>query len=321
MTAAATSIAFAVLGLAGCSPSTEGQTVTIASHDSFVFSKEMAAEFRSQTGIRVKVLKQGDAGALTNKLVLTKGNPIADAVFGIDNTFASVATDAGAIDGSLSAIDFGDVCFNYDKRWFVDNSVAAPTSWLQLTDATYRGLTVVQNPSTSSTGLAFLAATVANLGEGSWQRWWSALKANDVTVTAGWEDAYYTQFSGTADAIGTKPIVLSYSSSPAYEVRENGQSATASILDGCFRQIEYAGVLSNAKHKDAAAKLIDFLKSETFQKQIPDTMYVYPIDTKVELPEAWAKWAPAATKVANDSQLNFATDRANWLSDWDAIFG
>ena len=313
-----------VTNLTGCSSSTPQVAstplpeLTLVTHDSFVISEELLAEFKSETGITVKLVKAGDTGALTNKLVLTKDAPIGDVVFGIDNTFAGVATDNGVIDGSLSAVDFGDVCMNYDKAWFAAKGKPAPTSIDQLITPAYKGLTVVENPNTSSTGLAFLVATVDKFGESGWGNYWKALKANGVKVDAGWEDAYYTDFSGSSGK-GAYPIVLSYASSPAYEVRANGESGTASILDGCFRQTEYAGVLAKSKNPVGAKLFVDFLLSEKFQASIPESMYMYPIDTKVALPANWSKWAQVSAKPFG-TELDVDANRKNWLAAWSALF-
>lgn len=317
--------AAAAIGLTGCSASTPQVAstplpeLTVVTHDSFVISDELLAEFKNETGITVKLVKAGDTGALTNKLVLTKDSPIGDAVFGIDNTFAGVATANGVIDGSLSAVDFGDVCMNYDKAWFAAKGKPAPTSINQLITPAYRGLTVIENPNTSSTGLAFLVATVDKYGESGWGNYWKSLKANGVKVDAGWEDAYYTDFSGSSGK-GAYPIVLSYASSPAYEVRANGESATASILDGCFRQTEYAGVLAKSKNPAGAKLFIDFLLSDKFQESIPESMYMYPINTEIELPADWAKWAQVSSEPYG-TKLDVDANRKSWLAAWSAIFG
>ena len=210
------------------------------------------------------------------------------------------------------------MCLNYDKHWFTLNEQAPPTSIADLTKPDFAGLTVLTNPATSSPGLAFLAATVAVFGDAGWQQYWRALKANDVKIAAGWEDAYFTDFSGSSGK-GNYPIVLSYSSSPAFEVRDDGISQTQSVLDGCFRQTEYAGVLAGAKNKTGAQKFVEFLTSKSFQKSLPDSMYVYPIDTSIELPAAWTEWAPAATKPVG-GQLDINANRKSWLADWSNIF-
>jgi thiamine transport system substrate-binding protein len=309
----------AASSLSACSTEATPTEVIVVTHDSAVFTDEVIAAFKAETGITIKQIKAGDAGAMTNKLVLTKDAPIGDAFFGIDNTFGGVAIDNEIIDGALVAVDFGDVCLNYDKQWFASKSMATPKTIADLTKPAYKGLTVVSNPTSSSPGLAFLAATVSVYGESGFEQYWRDLKNNGLKVAAGWEDAYFTEFSGSSGK-GKFPIVLSYSSSPAFEVREDGISQTGSIDDGCFRQIEYAGVLKNSKNKSAAERLVKFLTEKTFQKSLPDSMYVYPVDTSVALPEAWAKWAPAATKPVGE-ELNISANRKTWLDKWSAIFG
>ncbi|MEN9713719.1 MAG: hypothetical protein RLZZ164_383 [Actinomycetota bacterium] len=313
-------VTLTAISLTGCSSSSSlASQLTVVVHDSVVITDAQLAEFTKQTGIEVTLVKAGDAGAMTNKLVLTKDQPIGDLVYGIDNTFASVATSNNVIAGDLSAIDYGDVCLNYDKTWFASHELAAPTSLDDLIKSDYQGLTVVENPNTSSTGLGFLAASVAQYGDAGWQTYWRALKNNDVKIDAGWEDAYYTDFSGSSGK-GNYPIVLSYSSSPADEVRDNGESQTAAILGGCYRQTEYAGVLTGTKNLGGAKKFIEFLLSDKFQASIPGSMYMYPVSKTVSLPDSWAQFAPAADQpIGKDLDVN--ANRATWLKAWTSIFG
>jgi thiamine transport system substrate-binding protein len=307
------------LSLGACTTQSS-KTVTIATHDSFLIPDSLINQFKKETGYSLEGIKVGDAGELTNKLVLTKDAPIADAFFGIDNTFAGVASRNDIVDGNMSAIDYADVCFNYDRAWFASKGVVAPTSWQQLTDSKYKNLTVVENPTTSSTGLAFMFSTIAKLGEPGWKTWWARMFANGMKVEAGWEQAYYVDFSGSAGH-GQYPIVLSYSSSPADEVGKDGQSRTVSINQDCFRQIEYAGVLKNAKNPDGARALVAFLKSKAFQSSVAENMYVYPVDKSVALPAAWAKFAPASKSFVNVSKLPFDEKRSTWLDEWSKLAG
>ncbi len=306
-------IATVVLLLTGCAAKSSNDLVLVT-HDSVVISKSLIARFEKSSGLKLTIVKAGDAGALTNKLVLTKGDPIADAVYGIDNTFIGKAEDNGILEKStVTAIDYADICFNYDKTWFEAHAIATPKTWLELTQPRYKNLTVIENPTTSSTGLGFLAATVARFGEGKWQPFWSALKANGVKVDAGWEDAYYTDFSGSAGK-GDYPIVLSYSSSPADEAN------TAAILDGCFRQTEYAATLTGSKNPTGAAKLIEWLGSLEFQNSMPASMYVYPVNKQAATPESWATKAPEATSSLGEN-LKISQRREAWLKQWGNLFG
>ena len=296
----------------------KNREVTLVTHDSFVMSKALIADFDKTTGYHLNLIKAGDVGGLTNRLILTKGTPIADAVFGIDNTFAGLALSNHLIEGPLKAIDFGDVSFNYDKLWFANHKIVPPTSVKQLINPIYKGLTVIENPNTSSTGLSFLAASVQLFGKTGWQSYWKSLKANGVKITAGWEDAYYVDFSGSSGK-GAYPIVLSYASSPADEVRANGQSQTASIMDGFFRQTEYAGVLKNAKNPMGATAVIKYLLGPKFQRALPQAMYMYPIAKNTAIPENWKKFTTLAKRTYGDT-LNINANRKTWLTQWSAIF-
>ncbi|MDP1712106.1 MAG: thiamine ABC transporter substrate-binding protein [Candidatus Nanopelagicaceae bacterium] len=298
---------------------TKIKDLILATHDSFVMNAAQIKDFNTKTGYSLKIVKLSDAGGLTNKLVLTKDSPIADAVFGIDNSFAGVATKAGIIDGKLVATDYGDVCFNYDRTWFESHKLAAPTSVRELTKPLYKGLTVIENPNISSTGLAFLAASVEIFGSQEWPTFWKNLKANDVKVDDGWETAYYTDFSGSSGK-GAYPIVLSYATSPADEVRADGKSQTAAITDGCFRQTEYVGVLKQAKNPQGAQKLIEYLLSPAFQRTFPTSMYMYPAVIGVEIPESWATFAGKVERTYGDT-LDINSNRKSWLATWSEIFG
>lgn len=297
---------------------TKIKDLTLATHDSFVMNTAQIKDFNTKTGYNLKIVKLSDAGSLTNKLVLTKDSPIADAVFGIDNSFAGVATKAGIIDGKLVATDYGDVCFNYDRTWFESHKIAAPTSVKALTKPLYKGLTVIENPNISSTGLAFLAASVEIFGSQGWSTFWRNLKANDVKVDDGWEAAYYTDFSGSSGK-GAYPIVLSYATSPADEVRSDGKSQTAAITDGCFRQTEYVGVLMRAKNPQGAQKLIEYLSSPDFQRTFPTSMYMYPAVKGVAIPESWATFAGKVERTYGDT-LDINSNRNSWLATWSEIF-
>jgi thiamine transport system substrate-binding protein len=253
--AAIAATAFISISLAACAPATSNE-ITVVVHDSVVISDELLASFKKQTGIEVTLIKAGDTGSMTNKLVLTKDEPLGDAVYGIDNTFASLATKNGVIDGDLTAIDYGDVCMNYDKIWFSTNEQAAPTSINDLIKPEFDGLSVIENPTTSSVGLAFLTATISVFGDSDWQGYWTSLKKNNVKVVASWEDAYYTHFSGSSGK-GKYPIVLSYSSSPAYEIRDNGESQTEALLDALTKMEDDPKVRVAILTGASVARLVD----------------------------------------------------------------
>jgi len=314
-------IAASSLLLAGCAPATDQSALTkvvLVAHDSFAISDESITEFQEASGLELEIIRAGDAGSLTNRLVLTKASPIADVVFGIDNTFRGVADENGIIEQELVEVAFGDVCFNYDRLWFQERNINPPTSWRDLTKPAYNGLTVVTNPLSSSPGLAFLASTVAAFGEENFEQYWVELRDNGVRVASGWEEAYFTQFSGSSGN-GEFPIVLSYSSSPAAEIRDDGQSQTIALLDECFRQTEFIGELAGAANPEGAKALIEFLLSESFQNTMPGLMYVYPVNPNAVIPAEWERFGPAA-KSTIGQELDIASGRELWQSKWSAIF-
>lgn len=355
--AGAAAIALLIAGCAGSSGSTatssSGQSapssaagptsggsageVTLVTHDSFVVDQKLLADFEASSGLKVTVLAQGDAGAMVNQLLLTAGNPLGDAVFGIDNTFASRALGAGILapyrspsavggadkfsvgDDRLTAVDYGDVCVNVDHAYFTAKGLAEPVTFEDLAKPEYQDLLAVESPATSSPGLAFLLGTVAHFGENGWQAYWTQLKDNGVKVTGGWTDAYTVDFSGSSGK-GARPLVVSYASSPPAEVADGATTApTGALLDTCFRQVEYAGVLNGAKNAAGAQQVIDFLLSPEFQAAVPNAMYVYPVDTSAALPAAWELFAPVAAAPAELDPAVIAANRDAWISAWSDL--
>ena len=305
-----------LLVLTGCAPQ-DVKLVRLAAHDSFVMSEELIAEFKEETGYELEILRLGDTGSLTNQLILTKNAPVADVAFGVDNTFLGKAEDEDVFDGSVSAIDYSDVCFNYDIAWFDNYGITPPASWRDLGDSDYRNLVVVTNPRFSSPGLAFLATTFAGFETNAEVfAYWRSLRDNGVKVAGSWEDAYFSDFTRYG---GTRPIVLSYASSPAAEVNEDGTAGTAALLNECFRQTEFAGVITGAANKTGARELISFLLSDSFQRSVPEAMYVYPAISSTEIPESWARFAlPAVSTIGEDLDIN--SNRERWLRDWSDVF-
>lgn len=306
------------LGLSACTNNTVAN-LTLVAHDSFVMSDELIAEYNKTVGPELTIVRAGDVGEMTGKLVLTKDAPIGDVVYGIDNTFASVIEENKVLgENKLVPINFADICFNVDIQYFKEKNLAIPDHWKELIQPKYKNLTVIENPNLSSTGLGFLVSTFAAFSsEDETTAWWQSFKNNGVKVAASWEDAYYTDFSGSAGK-GNYPIVLSYSSSPADEVDENGNAKTVALRKDCFRQIEYAGVLTNSNYQ-AGEALINFMLGKSFQEALPSAMYVYPIDETVALPESWALRAPAAISTIGGN-LDIAKNRSAWLTEYNRVF-
>lgn len=315
-------------------------TLTLVTHDSFDVTKSVLRGFEERTGIQVEVLPEGDAGQLVNRAILATGNPEGDVLFGIDNNLLagalakdvflpyasprlSAVPDTFELDPEhrVTPIDHGDVCVNNDLAAYADRP--APGSLEDLADPSYRGELVVENPATSTPGLAFLLATVAAYGDPGFEDYWRRLRANDITVVDGWEQAYFGQFSGAGGGEGTHPLVVSYATSPVAEVvfaeEPVDRPPTGVLVGTCFRQIEFAGILRGTEHEDEARRLIDFLLSREFQEDIPLRMFVTPVATDAHLPKVFARWAvdPGAPYALPPEQV--AANRADWVERWTDI--
>jgi thiamine transport system substrate-binding protein len=343
----ATVLAVAAAGLSAAqapSPVPPEGSVTLLTHDSFRLSDSVLASFREQTGTELQVLREGDAGSMVNQAILTRDNPLADVLFGVDNTFLSRALDAGILEPyaavgvdqvpealrldpeqRVTPIDYGDVCLNLDLEAFGAGGLPRPERLEDLTRPELRSKTVVENPATASPGLAFLLATIVRFGEQgdyTWRDFWVDLRANDVLVTSGWEDAYYGRFSGGSGE-GDRPIVVSYASSPVAEVvyasPQPSAPPTAMVADGCFRQIEFAGVLTGARAPAAARAVVDFLLSMTVQEDIPLNMFVYPALSTARVPDAFTRFTqvPPAPATMDPEQIRDNRDR--WIEEWTDI--
>ncbi len=317
----------------------EPRTVTLLTHDSFDVSEEVLAAFEDGSGITVRIVPLGDAGAALNTVALTADDPGGDVLFGVDSTFLTRALDADvfqpyvaagleAVDPSLrpaddrvTPVDVGDVCVNYDVAWFEASGIPVPRTLSDLADPVYRGLLVVQNPATSSPGLAFLLGTIERLGEEAAFGLWADLRANDVLVTDGWTDAYYGAFTHAGG--GDRPLVVSYATSPPAEVvfaeTPLDRAPTGVLLETCHRQVEYAGVLRGASDVEAARALVDFLLSPTFQADLPLTMFVLPVRGDVPLPEVFLEHAVLPTEPVAMDPDRVDANREAWIERFDAV--
>jgi len=317
------------------------EQITLLTHDAFAVSDGILQDFANETGIEVHVLRSDDAGTMLNQAILTKDNPIADVMYGIDNTFLSRALSEGIFEpytssslsavpeslragGQVTPIDYGDVCINYDKAAFENDTPPVPRTIDDLADPAYRDMLVVEDPATSSPGLAFLLATIAKFGETgdyTWQDYWRDLVANGVKVDAGWTEAYYSDFSAASD--GTRSLVVSYASSPPAEVYYSevplDEAPTGVITDGCFRQVEYAGILAGTDHTEAAGKLIDFMLSPEFQEDMPLNMFVFPARSDATLPSVFTEFATVPDHPETMDPALIDQHREEWIQQWTEI--
>lgn len=333
--------------LAACStqpgdgPTTAGSdSVTLLTYDSFAVSKRTLREFTDETGLEVEVVRGGDAAEVVNRALLTAGNPEADVLFGVDNNLLSRTLAAGLFsphepaeadaiprgyvldrEYRVTPIDLGDVCVNDDKRYFRERGLATPQTLADLAQPKYADLLVVQNPATSTPGLAFLLATVAEYGPDGFADYWSRLRDNGVRVENSWDSAYLEQFSGGSNH-GDRPLVVSYASSPPYEALNDdsdGKAPTGVLSQTCYRQIEFAGVLANAPNPAGGQALVDFMVTRAYQKQLPLQNFVWPVRQDVRLPGVFTE---NATVVANPLSVppdQVAAHRDQWVKTWTDV--
>lgn len=322
----------------------EPPTLTVATHDSFAVSEEVVTAFESATGATVQFLPLGDAGAAVNKMILSKDAPLADVFFGTDNTFLSRALGADLFvpydspllaqipdelkldaENRLLPVDVGYVSLNADKEWFAESGLALPATLEDLTDPAYTNLLVVENPATSSPGLAFLLATIEHFGDDGWQPWWEALRENGVLVTEGWSDAYYTNFTVGSGGTGDRPLVVSYTSSPPADVlyATDGRTEPASVnvnLDGgVFEQIEFAGIVKGTQNEALARQWVDFMLGMQFQEDIPLQMFVYPANSSAALPELFTQFATPPQNAVMVDPATVDANREAYIMEWTEI--
>jgi len=316
------------------------QSLTVMTHDSFAVSDNVIQAFEQANNIKVTFVKGGDAGEMLNKAILSKDAPLADVLYGVDNTLLSEALDAGIyepysspalknipaefqLDSSDRAlpVDHGYVCVVYDKAYFSAHNLSAPQSLEDLIKPEYKGLLVIENPATSSPGLDFLFATIKHFGDSNYLDYWKQLRANGLVVVDGWETAYYTNFSGSSGQ-GAQALVVSYATDPAYDVMSAStpipDAPVAAVVgpDTCFHQIEFVGILKGTKQLALAQKFVDFMLSASFQADVPGQMAVYPVALNIPLPDAFTKFAPIPSQPAILSADDISKNRDAWIQAW-----
>jgi len=321
----------------------EKRTLTVITHDSFAISKKVIEQFEQENNVQVNFVLSGDAGSALNKVILTKDAPLGDVFYGTDNTFLSRALKEDIFEPYASPllkkiptrfqldpenralpVDYGDVCINYDKKYFATNDLTIPQSLEDLLKPEYKGLLVVENPAISSPGLAFLLATIVEYGEEGYLTYWQKLKENRVVVVNDWNTAYYSNFSASSGK-GAQPMVVSYASSPAAEViyatEPLTEAPTASIIgkNTCFRQIEFVGILKNTPHRDLAEKFIDYMLSIPFQEDIPLNMFMFPVNKDAKLPEEFRRFVQIPDDPATLPYEKIASSRDRWVEAWQEV--
>lgn len=334
-----TALVVTLAALAASCGGDDDPTLTLLAYSAFVRPAALD-EFTAATGITVEIADAGDTGTMVSKAVLTAGEPEGDVLWGIDDPNVARALEAGvfadhepaerdaldqALTGYLPAltpVDTGDVCLNVDLAWFEAEGLTPPADFDDLVDPAYRDLLVVENPATSSPGLAFLLATIAHHGVDGHLGYWAALRDNGVSVVDDWDTAYFGSFTAGGGG-GDRPIVVSYASSPPATVvlaeePKPAEPTTATVPSTCYRIAEYAGVLTGTEHPDEAGQLVDFLVSRDFQEQLPLTNFVFPVRADATLPDEFLAWAQRPDQPLRLDPVDVAENRTAWIDEWTA---
>jgi thiamine transport system substrate-binding protein len=330
----------ALLG-AACVAQAKPVELRVLTHSSFSVPKPLLAQFEKDHGVVLRINKAGDAGEMLNKLILTKANPIADVVYGIDNALApkALAADvltsapapassaavapqlANAFKAHLLPVDYGYVTLNYDKAWVAQQQQPLPQTLEQLTQPAYAKWLVVQNPATSSPGYAFLLATIGAMGEEKAFDWWGRMRANGLKVSKGWTEAYYTDFSRNG---GKYPLVVSYASSPAAEMfyakdkPATPPTVSLSIPGAVFRQVEGIALVKGGRQQEAALQFMEFMRSAAVQTQMQTQMWMLPGVAGIARAKEM-QWAPDPTGFTSPSEQDIAAKGAQWVARWTAV--
>ena len=303
--------------------------LTIYAYDSFVSEWGPAGKvipaFEKLHGVKVNIISVGDAGQVLNRIILEKKKPKADIVLGIDNNLLSRAIDADVLmpykspnislvpeelvfDKSfhVTPFDHGYFAIVYDSK----RLSTPPESLEDLLKPEYRKKLIFQDPRTSSPGLGFLLWTVAVYGE-EYTDYWEKLQPNILTISEGWDTAYGLFTSGEA------PMVLSYTTSPAYHVEyeETTRYRAAIFREGNYLQIEGMGIVKGSRHLPLAKKFIDFIITEDFQKEIPLTNWMFPVNPDVELPDSF-DYAPKPGIILSIPSDRIQQNRDRWIEGW-----
>jgi len=303
--------------------------LTIYAYDSFVSewgpAGKVIPKFESKYNVHVEVISVGDAGQVLNRAILEVKMPNADIILGIDNNLLSKAIDSGILKPYVSPnlnlipeefifdkthhitpFDYGYFAIVYDTK----KISRPPESFEELLSPKYKGKLILEDPRTSSPGLGFLLWTISVYDQ-DYLGYWERLKPNILTITEGWDSAYGLFTSGEA------PMVLSYTTSPAYHVEyENTKRYRAAIFkEGNYLQIEGMGILKGARNEKLAKKFIDFILTEDFQGEIPLTNWMFPVNQNVKLPASF-KYAPKPEKTLSINTYEIKKNQENWINRW-----
>ena len=325
---AAASLSLSIAAAPALAGDTAKKELTIYTYDSFVSDWGMGPlikpTFEEQCGCTLNLVGMDDAVAMLQRLKLEGASTKADLVLGLDlnlvddaknsGLFATHSVDTNTLEMPIDWQDDTFVPFDYGYFAFVYNTELMPNPPKSLDELVNAGpelKIIIQDPRSSTPGLGLLLWVKAVYGDKADEAW-AQLSDNILTTTKGWSEAYFSLFLA-----GEAPMVLSYSTSPAYHMAVEGtdQYQAAPFEEGHYLQVEVAAKLKTSNNSELADEFLTFMVSEGFQKHLPLSNVMYPVNTPEDMPEAYGKLIKPSQVLQLDTAV-INQNRKQWVSDW-----
>ncbi|MBB6478988.1 thiamine ABC transporter substrate-binding protein [Spirochaeta isovalerica] len=310
------------------------EKLVVYSYDTFASEwgagPSIIAEFEQKYGVEVELHAPGDGVTVMSQLILEKDNPRADVVVGLDNNLLAKALEEKILESykspelekvksdllfdssyNLLPFDFGYFAICYDSEKLSD----LPESLEDLTEEKYRDSLVLMDPRTSTPGLGFLLWTIAVYGE-DYLAYWDRLKPSILTITEGWSSGYGLFLNEEA------PLVLSYSTSPAYHVEYEDSTRYRALKfnDGNYEHIEGMGIVKGTENREMAEKFIDHMLAESSQKTLAISNIMFPAVNGTDLPDSFDYSFHSDTPLLLDSET-ISENYDDWVQMWVENYG
>lgn len=324
---AAALAALAVMSGGAFAQNGDQPTLTVYTYDSFSAEwgpgPKLKQAFEADCGCTLDFVGLDDGVAILNRLKLEGASTKADVALGLTSDLIPEAKATGMfMDSRVDLTDlsvptgFADAVFvpyDYSYLAFVYDSQSVetpPKSLADLVSGDPEQKIAIEDPRTSTPGLGFLLWMKAVYGDEAAAKW-EELRPRILTVTPGWSEAYglFTK--------GEVPIVLSYTTSPAYHAIEEGTDRykAAGFAEGQYLQIEVASILKDTPHPELARKFLSFLVGKEAQSILPTTNWALPVRGDVDLPEAFSTLVSVDKPLLIDPET-VAKNRRAWTDEW-----
>ena len=308
-------------------PAAAAEKLTVYTYESFTAEwgpgPVVKKNFEAECACEVDFVSVADGVALLNRLKLEGTSTKADIVLGLDTNLTAEAKATGlfAPHGEVSGVSVpggwsDDTFVPYDYGYFAvvydtEKLKQPPASLKELVEGDAGQKIVIQDPRTSTPGLGLLLWVKSVYGDEAASAW-AKLKGRVLTVTPGWSESYGLFTKGEA------PMVLSYTTSPAYHMiaEKTDRYQAASFSEGHYLQIEVAGITANGAKNPLSQKFLTFMTGPGFQDAVPETNWMYPAGkTDKPLDPAFDRLVkPARTLMFSPEDV--AKNRKAWVDEW-----